>query len=354
MILQKFFSAVLMYRILPLIQVLFLTFFFVPACRACDVPVFRYALERWAPATYGLNVHVPVDLSAADGYSRESIQMIVEGANCTLEYVGVAGIAPVNDALKLELVYPGPWGRDIGIWSGQAAAKDIDELLDSPARREIAREIMDGASAVWVFLECPDKSRNETALGRLEAFLERNERELRLPESVARLQLSMSGNLRVAFPIVRVSRSDVRERAFVGMLLNSEPDLESYKSEPMAFPVFGRGRVLYALVGEGINEENVSGACAFLTGPCACEIKDSSPGMDLLFKVDWTSGLDESWVDASEHVMLSSLAALSGGVAGESSGPSLLRNSLISLLAVLLVVGGGSIILLRRIRRKKR
>ena len=40
------------------------------------------------------------------------------------------------------------------------------------------------------------------------------------------------------------------------MLLNTEDDLKTMK-EPMAIPVFGRGRALYALVGKGINEETI-------------------------------------------------------------------------------------------------
>ncbi|TWW12353.1 hypothetical protein E3A20_01920, partial [Planctomyces bekefii] len=36
----------------------------------------------------------------------------------------------------------------------------------------------------------------------------------------------------------------------------------------------GRGRVLYALVGDGIAEGTIAAACDFLTGPCSCQVKE--------------------------------------------------------------------------------
>jgi hypothetical protein len=72
----------------------------------------------------------------------------------------------------------------------------------------------------------------------------------------------------------------------VRQLLGSEPDLAGL-SEPMAFPVFGRGRVLYALVGAGITAENVRKAAEFLGGDCSCTVKRDNPGTDLLLIADW-------------------------------------------------------------------
>jgi hypothetical protein len=59
----------------------------------------------------------------------------------------------------------------------------------------------------------------------------------------------------------------------------------------MAFPVFGRGRVLWALVGAGIAKENIAEAGEFLTGPCSCQVKSLNPGCDLLLAADWESAL---------------------------------------------------------------
>ena len=94
-------------------------------------------------------------------------------------------------------------------------------------------------------------------------------------------------------------------------------DLELYSSQPMAFPVYGRGRVLYSLVGDGINRQSIAEACAFLVGPSACEIKASNPGSDLLIPLDWDSGLGGRWL---EEVRLTSLAALTELSPDENEG----------------------------------
>ena len=92
--------------------------------------------------------------------------------------------------------------------------------------------------------------------------------------------------LRVGFSVVTLNRDDPAEKALLEMLLGSESDLEELK-QPMAFPVIGRGRVLYALVGKGIFEDTIAIASRFVVGPCSCQVKDQNPGFDLLMKVDW-------------------------------------------------------------------
>jgi hypothetical protein len=58
------------------------------------------------------------------------------------------------------------------------------------------------------------------------------------------------------------------------------------------FPVFGQGRVLYALVGAGINEMTIAETCGFLVGACSCQVKALNPGTDLLIWADWWAGLE--------------------------------------------------------------
>ena len=55
----------------------------------------------------------------------------------------------------------------------------------------------------------------------------------------------------------------------------------------MVFPIFGRGRVLYALVGKGIRADNLGEAARFLIGSCSCQIKEQNPGVDLILSADW-------------------------------------------------------------------
>ena len=69
---------------------------------------------------------------------------------------------------------------------------------------------------------------------------------------------------------------------------SSEDDLREEKPQPMAFPIFGRGRALYALVGKGINNDTIDAAGADLTGPCTCTIKEQNPGIDMMgVRLNW-------------------------------------------------------------------
>ena len=92
--------------------------------------------------------------------------------------------------------------------------------------------------------------------------------------------------VRFGFPLVRLARDDSQDAPLVGMLRHVEPDLMEY-DEPMAFPIYGRGRALYALIGAGINEDTIGEACLFLVQGCSCLVKEGNPGRDLLLAVDW-------------------------------------------------------------------
>jgi hypothetical protein len=96
----------------------------------------------------------------------------------------------------------------------------------------------------------------------------------------------ISPHAEITYEIVRVKRGDPAETVLVESLLKSESDLPTYESS-MAFPVFGRGRTLYALVGAGISEEMIAEACVYVAGRCSCLVKDANPGFDLLLQTDW-------------------------------------------------------------------
>jgi hypothetical protein len=220
---------------------------------------------------------------------------------------------------RLAVRYPRSSGREAVVWAGRLDAATAKGLLDSPARREIARRILKRDSVVWVLLESGNRQKDDAAAGLLRAQLRGLEETLELPELVPDdfgVEPEDMPELRLAFSMVRLSRTDPAEEMLVSMLLKSEPDLEKF-SEPMAFPVFGRGRVLYALVGKGINEENIAGACGFLVGPCSCIVKAENPGTDLLMSVDWENLLSGKLaIDEA----LPPLTGFSGFVEGDGTG----------------------------------
>ncbi|MCH7687685.1 MAG: hypothetical protein IH899_13545 [Planctomycetes bacterium] len=196
----------------------------------------------------------------------------------------------------------------------------VDGLIDSPVRREIARRILKGNTAVWVFLESGNTKLDDAKYEILTSRLKHEQSTLKLPEidpeDIAQgLLLADEADLKVLFSSLRLSPSDPREKMFVDMLLGSEGGGElslradDVRGKPMAFPVFGRGRVLYGLVGDGINEDTIADACRLLIGPCTCQVKDDNPGIDLVMAVDWDS-LVESTVDIDKD--LPPLAGLGG------------------------------------------
>jgi hypothetical protein len=95
------------------------------------------------------------------------------------------------------------------------------------------------------------------------------------------------------------------------MLLNSEPDLAEY-DEPIAIPVFGRGRTSFALVGAGIHEGTIGDSCRFVCGDCSCQVKEQNPGRDLLMAVDWDGRVTGSAMPEPELPALTGIGALAG------------------------------------------
>jgi hypothetical protein len=290
---------------------------FAGSADACSVPVFRYALERWRP-----------DLYEAIVFHRGPLQGENKDLLKRLEKAGFAngGLAPVDittvdlwkelagemkDLWQAQRSATAPWlvlrmtrhgQRPEQVWAAPFTAASVDLMLDSPVRRTIANAIRTGDSAIWVLLECGDKTRDDGAAKILNEQLRQLAKSLKLPVLRAdnpedRIERGPNmPELRLGFSMVRMSRSDPAEAPLVEMLMRVEEDLVKYADRPIAFPVFGRGRALYGLIGpgskgemSGINPETIEEACAFLIGPCGCEVKRLNPGSDLLISVDWTN-----------------------------------------------------------------
>ena len=109
--------------------------------------------------------------------------------------------------------------------------------------------------------------------------------------------------MKLDFSVITVAVDDPDEAVFREILLNSEDDLKDY-DEPIAFPVFGRGRALPALVGKGINNDMIDDASTFLSGPCSCQVKRQNPGFDLLTSVNWDQLLEEQINDLDDKAQV--------------------------------------------------
>lgn len=275
---------------------------------ACSVPVFRYGLEHWAADPYRvLVVH-------REGLSPEAQALVQElrdagtRANLSMHVADLANDPdPQAQAAWKAAGSPGaPWLVALAptsarvpdpVWSGPLNKANVSALIDSPARKSIAERFAEGESAVWILLESGDKSADDAAAKLIEARLTYLGNVMELPkldeQDIRNGLVSLPPDgLRLAFSLVRVSRADPAEAIFTQMLLATEPDLKQ-TTGPIAFPVFGRGRALYALVDKGIKHETIDEAASFLIGSCSCQVKEKNPGADLLMAVDWKALMKE-------------------------------------------------------------
>ncbi len=302
----------------------------VPAI-SCNVPVFRYALERWPADLYEVVVYHRGPLSEKDApvldRLEKSSSKSVSYANFRVISADLSSDIPPElqslwetldePALPcLVLCYPKNILYRGSIWSGPLTMESVKALVDSPARQQIARGIIEGDSAVWVLVESGDSAKDDTAARMIQTQLSNLENTLTLPDAVqgnqssSPVDVSQGLDVHIAFSIVRVSRDNPAESIFIAMLMHSESDLYDYTSYPMTFPVFGRGRALYALIDEGITERNMQAAGMFLTGACSCEVKALNPGIDILITADWEKGIYESWIQEEDLPPLVGLSEL--------------------------------------------
>jgi len=287
----------------PLAFIAFLSF--TASVLACSVPVFRYALEHWPADPFQLTLFHRGPLSPDQQEALTNAQPTDgERANILLRPVDL----DANPSADLQRLFDQqedaqtPWmvarfpsssGVSEPVLSFPFTPESLASALDSPARQSIAERLAEGESAVWLLLDSGDTEADAAAETLLQQRLDYLASVMTLPQldesDIANGLVSVpEEDLRLDFSILRVSRKDPTEQTLVQMLLHSEPGLAE-EMEPMVFPIFGQGRALYALVGEGIRHETIEAAAAFLVGKCSCQVKEQNPGVDLLLTADWAA-----------------------------------------------------------------
>ncbi len=294
---RSFLASVLLLVVLPVV------------CLACSVPVFRYAIEHWNPDGYVVRVFYKGELSAEQNQwlnqlrgndsseSKPNINLLLVNLDQPLEgdsaEVWKSHPSDALPAMIVQMPVSAP-ARATPIWQGELTAMGVQQLIRSPMRSEIEKRLLDGDSVVWVQLDSGQSEKDNLAFEVLKKELQRLEKEIELPkiEEADLPSLSVApAELKIRFSALRVAANDLKENTLREMLLSVEADLrdESVRNLTMAFPVFGRGRALYALTGEGINASTIEDACRFLTGACQCTVKAENPGVDLLLSANWSS-----------------------------------------------------------------
>lgn len=295
--------------VLSLVIVLFTT-----TAWACKVPVFRYALERWNADKYEVLVIHDDSISTSSQLLVDKLKSpkLAETLNLEVKSISQQSLRDkrlvqlwenrTNPSEPLMVVLFPKTAAEVPdriLASMPLTEANVQTLLESPLRKQIAKRLSEGQTAVWIFVPCGIEDKDAKALDVLRNRTQVNRERLTVP-TAEELEIEpaiLSKNkipLRIEFSVVTLERNDHQESFLLSALMKSEVDLDS--TQPMAFPVFGRGRVLYALVGDGIMTETIDSTCQFISGPCSCQVKNQNPGFDLLIDSDWTNAVADSMI----------------------------------------------------------
>jgi hypothetical protein len=261
---------------------------------ACPIPVFQYAMEKWKPSDWrALVVHDAESKARAEeiaskfqkrfeaGESRPNLRIqVVAGEN----WQGTAPAFP-----WLAVYAPGATPDSNPLWMGNANDENFELILNSPTLNKCAELLLQGDSAVWIFVRSGNPQKDKEQLECLEkALLDAPDRIRKIPrkDPATGEPAPLSDDMPLSFPILAFDREDPKEVLFLAAFV-SVADVAAALDYPLACPVFGRGRALSVLQGDQITSENVFKLCSFLVGGCSCEIKEANPGMDLLVSADW-------------------------------------------------------------------
>ena len=284
---------------------------------ACSVPVYRYAFELWAPDEYEVVLFHHGELKGEHVKLRERLNPKA-GETAPVPNIRIHDIDLETNKIEqwqklwdeqgpkdtkepwLFVFYPAQTGKPVTVWNGKFTKESMALVFTSPARRDLAKRIQAGDNAVWVLLESGNAASDKALREKLEGYLKKLEKTLELPELKAQdveagLISVSADDLSIRFSVLSIAPDDAKESVFRAMLMSAEPDLKNHVGA-LVFPVFGRGRSLFAMTEKGVTEDNVAEDCAFLTGPCSCQVKRQNPGFDLLTSADWDKLKEEQLI----------------------------------------------------------
>jgi hypothetical protein len=295
------------------------------------MPVFRYALERFASDPYEFVVFHRGPLSTEHKQVVTATEKLAEDTNwpvnLTVRLVDLAATQTEKPARTPPADAPLPWlavvpprGADeMPLWSGPLRADDIRALVDSPARRAVAHRLMKGESAVFLLLESGRKEADEATAQLLQAELAKMEKSLELPPDNGMGQPRSALPLKISFSILRIGRGDAAERGLVKILSGSSQGAQD-NAGPIVYPVFGRGHVLAALAGKALTSDTLQEVGEFLCGNCSCNLKGQLPGGDLLMAAAWETILQGDAI-SEDSAALTGLGPLARAAAAATAPP---------------------------------
>jgi hypothetical protein len=275
---------------------------------ACNVPVFRYALERWQNDLYHVVVFHKGNLSADDKKRVDDIgrRSALEGGTANLEVTSVDVTQPFEpgiedlwktvpkDAQLPFVLLQSRMGRDktLTVWEGPLSSVNLDALTHSRDRQEIVDRLLKGHSAVWVVLPGKDETATHNTVDLIETELNRLQDELPLPEGIGQPGSEVYSEipLTLRFSVYVLKPGPEADALLPEMMKRVAPGAAA-DGQALVTPVFGRGRAVDVIPGDKVDEATVEDLSRFICGACSCQVKEQNPGFDLLMAVKWNERL---------------------------------------------------------------
>ncbi|MCC6509982.1 MAG: hypothetical protein IT423_12820 [Pirellulaceae bacterium] len=276
------------------------------AAWACNIPVFRYALERWQPdacevivlhdeALSDAHAKMLEELEAAARSSQRSANIVVQrsriGQDKNVRNRELWLTLKDSPDVKLPYVVVRTSVNDkqaVHGWHGKLDQFKPAQLLDSPARRELTQRLLKGDSVVWIVLKSRNQQRNAQVKQLLDRELKQLGRTMQFPEGLGLpgSELYAELPLLMQFTVLEIDPQDEAEQFLIGLFRGFHPDAVA-ADEPLIVPVFGRGRALEVLPADSLDAGTIGDLTRYLCGACSCQVKERNPGFDLLLQAPW-------------------------------------------------------------------
>ena len=264
---------------------------------ACDVPVFRFALERWVNDPYILLIKHPAELNDNQLEKLTTLRNKYELNKAKCNLVLKIEESTENDFV-MELRYPEVTGIIRPAWVGDFNLENFDRIIDSPTRKDIHKKIINGTAIVWIVLKSGNNEQDKSFVKKLQEMLPQIQSQFSISKNVKQAKeldqidgslpqkeldniLYSTIPLDISFEIIELDKDNMNEQVFVQTLINQSISMIDI-NEPVAIPIFGRARCLDGIKSSELDLNKLHSTCSYLCSACSCTVKAENPGVDLL------------------------------------------------------------------------
>lgn len=257
------------------------------------LPVFLHFLEYEEVEPYEIVIHYEGEFTTAE---QKTIEMLEETeknerSNITLSWRDHSEREDSEKASeklpRIQLRYPEMSGQRRLIWEGPLEIETVNNILVSPLREKIAERLVEPSKAgVWILLKSGNKEEDDRVRKMVEDELSSLEDKLQVPDLVQEYK-NDDQEFDINFDLFTLDRENSEERMLIKMLMGLEADLKEYAHQPILFTLYGKGFVMPALIGAGINQRNLASTAEFLMEPCTiCLEEGMPPRINILLTAD--------------------------------------------------------------------